>query len=269
MTCPPLPEADALAERFAAIALAAAGPVMEVYARGAHPRVKSDRSPVTDADERAEAVILEALARELAGVPVVSEEAVAREGAPTVGEDFVLVDPLDGTREFLARNGEFTVNIALVRAGAPVCGVIFAPAMRRLWLAGARAFAVDCAAGGMLPARAVWRGIVTRAPDLSPVALVSRSHPDERTRAFLDDLGVGERRAHGSSLKFGLIAEGEADVYPRFGPTMAWDIAAGDAIVRAAGGIVLDEAGKPMRYGPGNGFRNGGFVAWGRAPHVA
>ena len=95
MTCPPLPEADALAERFAAIALAAAGPVMEVYARGAHPRVKSDRSPVTDADERAEAVILEALARELAGVPVVSEEAVAREGAPTVGEDFVLVDPLD------------------------------------------------------------------------------------------------------------------------------------------------------------------------------
>ncbi len=259
---------DALAAVFAAIALEAAAPVMRVYARGAEPRLKSDLSPVTEADEESERVIFAALARAAPGVPVVSEEAVSRGEIPPFGREFILVDPLDGTREFLGRNGEFTINIALVREGVPVAGAIYAPVGEKLWFAGRAAWAVDAAPGAPLPAPAAWRAIHTRAPPPEGlVALVSRSHLEERAEGFLAARAVAGRRAAGSSLKFCLLAQGEADVYPRFSPTMEWDIAAGDAILRAAGGAVLGEDGKPMPYGRlARGFRNDGFVAWGRAP---
>ena len=261
---------DALAMVFAAIALRAAVPVMRVYSHGCAPRTKADASPVTEADEEAERVILEALAREAAGIPVVSEEAMSRGECPDFDGECILVDPLDGTREFLGRNVEFTINIALARAGAPVCGAIYAPARETLWFAGASAFAVAAKPGDGLPAPATWRGIATRTPPASgPVALVSRSHLEARSEQFLAGRKIVERRAAGSSLKFCLLAQGDADVYPRFGPTMEWDIAAGDAILRAAGGMVLGEDGHPMTYGSrARGFRNGGFVAWGRAPGI-
>lgn len=259
---------DALARVFASIALRAAVPVMRVYARGCDARIKPDASPVTEADEAAERVILDALVREAAGVPVVSEEAMSRGECPEFGAQCILVDPLDGTREFLGRNGEFTINIALVRDGAPVCGAIYAPARDTLWFAGSTAFVVAVRPGDELPDMAAWRGIHSRKPPAAgAVALVSRSHLDPRSERFLDARGIVERSPVGSSLKFCLLAQGDADVYPRFGPTMEWDVAAGDAILRAAGGMVLGEDGHPMIYGSrARDFRNGGFVAWGRAP---
>lgn len=266
----PSPGCDtgALAELFAAITLAAAAPIMDVYTRGSAPRLKADSSPVTEADEEAERVILAALAAGAPGIPVVSEEAASLGRFPVCGHEFILVDPLDGTREFLARNGEFTVNIALVRGGVPVCGAIYAPIPGKLWFAGAAAFAADVRPGEALPAAPLRRAIATRDPPAEGLrALVSRSHLDARSGGFLAGLAIASRHAAGSSLKFGLIAEGAADVYPRFSPTMEWDIAAGDAILRAAGGMTLGEDGAPMRYGgQANGFRNSGFVAWGRAP---
>lgn len=266
MAQPDPTDVDALALRFAQIAVAAGVRVLEVYARPARARLKADQSPVTEADEAAEALILAALPQAAPGVPVVSEEAVCRAGAPEVGGEFILVDPLDGTREFIAGNHEFTVNIALVRNGVPVAGALYAPALERLWFAGTRAFEIAVAPGAALPPRASWRALRTRQPPVARLALISRSHLDARTLAFLDNLGVDDRRPVGSSLKLGLIASGEADLAPRFGPTMAWDIAAGDAILRAAGGAILRDDGGLMRYGEGQNFCNTGFVAWGRNP---
>ena len=258
-------DADALAALFAGIALKAAVPIMEAYSRTVAARFKADLSPVTEADERAEEVILAALAREAPGIPVVSEEAVSRGERPNVGAEYILVDPLDGTREFIARNGEFAVNIALVRDGAPICGAMYAPVAQRLWFAGGNAFGVDAKPGENMPDAAHWRALRTRQPLKSGlVALISRSHLDARSEALLDQLAVIERRSMGSSIKFGVIAQGDADLYPRFAPTMAWDIAAGDAILRAAGGMVLGEDGAPMRYhADATGYCNCGFVAWG------
>jgi 3'(2'), 5'-bisphosphate nucleotidase len=258
---------DEIAQMFVAIALLAGRQIMDVYERGCSGWLKSDGSPVTEADELAERTILAELAVVAPGVPVVSEEAAAQGKCPAIGSTFILVDPLDGTREFLSRNGEFTVNIALVRDGAPVCGVIFAPATGRLWFSGETAYATNVA-GGKLPAPAHWRRLQTRKPPASGlVALVSRSHLDERSSSLLDTMKVYARGITGSSLKFGLIAQGDADVYPRFSPTMEWDIAAGDAILRAAGGGVVGEDAQLMVYGNhGANFRNGNFVAWGRVP---
>lgn len=257
---------DALAERFGAIALLAGRAIMEIYG-ACEAREKADRSPVTDADERAEAVILAELAGACPGVPVVAEESVAKGDCPTCGARFILVDPLDGTREFIKRNGEFTVNIAMIENGAPVAGAVYAPALGKLWLGGATASLCAAAPGGALPAARERRPIHARPPQPAGlIALCSRSHGDPETEAFLARLPVAERTSAGSSLKFCLIAEGVADVYPRFGPTMEWDIAAGEAVLRAAGGRVVDTAGSPMRYGKAEaGFRNGGFVAWGLA----
>ncbi len=260
-------ERDSIAETFGRIALDAGRDVMAVYAAGCTAREKADSSPVTEADERAEAIILAALAKELPGMPVIAEESVARGGAPSCGARFILVDPLDGTREFLAQNGEFTVNIALIDSGAPVAGAVYAPALSKLYLGGASASLCTAAPGGDLPAAANRRRIEARAPGVEGlVALCSRSHGDPQTEAFLAGLKIADRVNAGSSLKFCLIAEGLADVYPRFGPTMEWDIAAGEAVLRAAGGRVVDATGVPMRYGKAeNAFRNGPFVAWGRS----
>lgn len=258
-------DCDEVAEIFAELAVEAAVAVMCVYAGEAHARLKADKSVVCDADERAEAIILAGLKARLPYVPVVAEEAASRGEKPRCGRAFILVDPVDGTREFLHRNGEFTINIALILDGIPRAGAVYAPAMRRMWMAGAHAYAFEVDPGAPLPPLSERRGIHVRAnPVTGLTALASRSHADEQTEAFLARLPVAERRSAGSSLKFCIVAEGQADVYPRFGQTMEWDTAAGDAVLRAAGGAVLDERGVVLRYGKSERqYRNGPFVAWG------
>ena len=257
--------AAAFARRFASIAVDAGVRIMEVYA-AADPGVarKADGSPVTVADLAAEAVIAAGLATACPTIPVVSEEGSGAEAAlPLSDGRFVLVDPLDGTREFLGRTGEFTVNIALVQAGVPVCGVVYAPVLGRLWLGvvGEGAEAGLVGADGSVD----WCAIRARpVPAAAMVAVASRSHRDAATEAFLGHLPIAEHRAIGSSLKFCLVAEGAADVYPRFGPTMEWDTAAGHAVLAAAGGRVEAPGGGDFRYGKQpEGWRNGPFVAWG------
>ncbi len=248
---------DAIARAFAEIAREAGAAIMQVYAKGCDARLKDDRSPVTEADEVAEAIILRRLAQVLPDVPVVAEESAAKGVIPDVGERFILVDPLDGTKEFLNRNGEFTVNIALIERGRPVAGCVFAPAVDTLYAGGDTAWRVR---GG------VEEAIATRAyPAEGLTALCSRSHPDAKSEAFLAGYPIADRREAGSSLKFCRVAEGVADVYPRFGPTMEWDVAAGHAVLAAAGGTVLMPDGQDFGYGKVDaGFRNVAFVAWGR-----
>ena len=257
---------DSIANIFAEIAIEAAVAVMAVYAAGSHAaRRKPDGSPVTDADEAAEAIILKRLAMRLPEYQVLAEEAASRGENKVSQAAFILVDPVDGTREFLSRNGEFTINIGLVVDTAPLAGVVYAPALGQLWIGGATASTCEIAPGAPLPPLEKRRVIHARpAPRQGLTALVSRSHADPATEAFLARLPVKKRRQAGSSLKFCRVAEGQADVYPRFGPTMEWDTAAGDAVLRAAGGIVLDGAGQPLRYGKAQAqFRNGPFAAWG------
>jgi 3'(2'), 5'-bisphosphate nucleotidase len=256
---------DAAAEIFADIALEASVAVMEVYASDGRATRKTDGSPVTEADERAEAIILARLAAHFPDLPVLAEEAASKGRTEVREAAFILVDPVDGTREFLSRNGEFTINIALIIAGVPRSGAVFAPALGKLWIAGSGARACDAAPGAALPPPSMRRAIFTRpAPKQGLTAIVSRSHADPATEAFLARLPVKERREAGSSLKFCAIAEGKADLYPRFGPTMEWDTAAGDALLRAAGGIVADPQERPLRYGKSAAnFANGPFIAWG------
>ena len=247
-------------------AVTAAGPaILEVYAAGpAQATAKGDGSPVTEADLRAQAKIFAVLAREMSGIHVVSEEDEGERAPFDPDQPFLLVDPLDGTREFIAHNGEFTVNVALIENRVPVAGAVFAPAIGKLWVGGDGAWMAEGVAGDAPPPRESWRPIQTRAAPPQLVALASRSHGDAKTEAFLAGLPIGERRSAGSSLKFCLVAEGLADVYPRFGPTMEWDTAAGHAVLSAAGGAVLAEDGAPHRYGKlETGLLNGSFVAWG------
>ncbi len=254
-----------LAEAFARAAVAAGAVIMEVYGRDFTMRAKKDATPVCEADERSEALILTHLEKACPGVPVVAEEAFSRGDVPVLTGDFILVDPLDGTREFARRNGEFTVNIALIRNGAPVCAALYAPAFGRLWLAAGKALACQALPGGEVPPLSAMRQIhVRKIAPTGPVAAVSRSHRNAETEALMTRLGATEMREAGSAMKFCLIAEGEADVYPRIGPTMEWDIAAGDAVLRAAGGMVTGLDGAPVRYGrAGAGFASPDFVAFG------
>nr|WP_244459935.1 3'(2'),5'-bisphosphate nucleotidase CysQ [Roseomonas fluvialis] len=247
-----------LAEHFAAIAQDAGSRIMSFYG-AARVAAKDDGSPLTQADVAAHDAILAGLAAACPDLPVVSEEDAVRADAAPDGP-FILVDPLDGTREFISGNGEFTVNIALIDDGVPVAGVVHAPALGRLWLG---ALGAGATASG--PDGAPMRPIAVRRPDPSGlVAVASRSHRDAQTEAFLGGLPVAGLRSVGSSLKFCLVAEGEADVYPRFGPTMEWDTAAGQAVLEAAGGRVVCPDGAAFRYGKaGAAWRNGGFVAWG------
>ena len=256
---------DEVAEVFAELCVEAAVAVMGVYVGDHHPRRKADSSMVCDADERAEAIILAGLAERLPFLPVIAEEAASKGCKPRCGRAFILVDPVDGTREFLHRNGEFTVNIALIVDGVPAAGAVYAPAIGQLWMAGRRACTFTIEPGEPLPPMHKRRDIRVRPkPSGGLTALASRSHADERTDSFLAALPIAERRCAGSSLKFCILAEGAADVYPRFGPTMEWDTAAGDAVLRVAGGAVLDERGAMLRYGKADEhYRNGPFVAWG------
>jgi 3'(2'), 5'-bisphosphate nucleotidase len=239
--------------------------VMAIYEQDFGHRMKDDATPVTDADLAAEAVILAGLARIAPDIPVISEEAAAAGAESKTGERFFLVDPLDGTREFLSRNGEFTINIALIERGEPVAGVVYAPALARMFWGerghGAGEGAV--APGGNTDA--VWRPVQVRPrPQTGLKVVASRSHRDARTEEWLSTIDVGELVSAGSSLKFCLLAAGEADLYPRFGRTMEWDTAAGHAVLAAAGGRVATEDGAPLTYGKrARGFDNPGFIASG------
>jgi 3'(2'), 5'-bisphosphate nucleotidase len=202
----------------------------------------------------------------LPAIPVIAEESAARGYTPAQDGVFILVDALDGTSDFIARRPEFTINIALIEHGAPRVGAVYAPALGLLWIGGASAYRVETEPGAP-PARDAWRRIETRTSAPGRLnAVVSRLHLDEKTLAFLDAHRVTERVCVSSSLKFCRIAEGGADVYPRFSPTMEWDIAAGDAVLRAAGGIVLTPEGGPFSYGKAEkDYHNGPFIAWGDA----
>ena len=252
--------ADLLA-KMVEIAREAGASIMRHYAGAIEHREKSDKSPVTAADEEAERLIIARLRDAAPGIPIVAEEQAAAGILPVIAEGvFFLVDPLDGTKEFLSKNGEFTVNIALIERGYPTAGVVFAPAIARMfWGANGKAF--EDKAGRVKP-------IATRAaPKGGMVAIASRSHRDRLTEEYLAHYPIANLIAAGSSLKFCVIAAGEADIYPRHGRTMEWDTAAGDAVLRAAGGIVTRLDGKtPLVYGnAAEKFANPSFVAWGRA----
>jgi 3'(2'), 5'-bisphosphate nucleotidase len=255
----------ALLDEFTRIAARAAAAILAIAAPAATRRDKTDSSPVTAADVASEAVILDGLRRLLPGVPTVSEEAGPERPRPQPSEPFLLVDPLDGTRDFLAGLPEYTVNIALVSEGRPVAGVVAAPALGLAWrgIAGVGANRVALAPGG--PAGAP-TPIHTRAwPSSTPRVLVSRSHLDAATVAYMEHLPQAERIACGSSLKFCRLAEGAADLYPRLAPTSEWDLAAGNAVLTAAGGVVTRPDGAPLSYdgGAGGSILVPSFVAWG------
>ncbi len=242
------------------LALAAGRVIQPLYDAHAAAVTKADGTPVTEADTAAERVILAGLATLTPDVPAVAEEMMAAGARPVVGRTFWLVDPLDGTKEFVARTGEFTVNIGLVVDGVPVLGVIHAPVTGETYAAAGGVATWAAAGAGPMPIR------VRARPAQGVVCTVSRRHGSGgRTAAFLAELGATERLSMGSSLKFGLIARGLADVYPRFGETSEWDTAAGHAILSAAGGRVVDLDGRPLAYAK-PGFRNVGFVAWGAPP---
>ena len=247
--------------QLAAIAAEAGEIVMRHYRAGAKARWKDDRSPVTDADEEAEAYILKALADLFPGVPVAAEEAVAAGRACDPCTHFFLVDPLDGTREFLKRNGEFTVNIAEIQGGMPVAGAVYAPVVSKLYFGGTDgAFEAKARAGKPIAKNAAREIHVRKPPAKGWVAATSRSHPDPETDEFLKRFPLGRTIVAGSSLKFCLVAAGEADIYARAGRTMEWDTAAGHAVLKAAGGDVTRWDGAPFLYGK-PGFENGGFLA--------
>ena len=263
----------ALLDALTALASQAGAAIMRVRERGASVRTKADASPVTEADEVAEAIILEGLARVLPGVTVVSEEAASRSETPKVPDTFILVDPLDGTREFIDGRDEFTVNIAIVQSGRPVSGIVGAPALGTIWRgaigAGAERLLLPCGAN---PKDAQERAGLRTSPhrDGAWRAMVSRSHPDPKTEQWLTRFPAVERMDCGSSVKFCRIAEGKADVYPRLGRTSEWDIAAGDAVLCAAGGVVLTPEGNPVRYGQvALDLKVPSFIAWGDAADAA
>ncbi len=241
------------------LAVTAGAAILAIYRTDFEIRGKDDKSPVTDADEAAEKVILAGL-RELAPeIPVVAEESVAAGRLPDIsGGRFWLVDPLDGTKEFISRNGEFTVNIALVEAGSPTIGVVHLPAKNRSYIAAGPGAAFRQDGDGEPVA------IRVRAPaDDGLVVVASRSHRDSKTDDYLAGFTVKELISAGSSLKLCVVAEGSADMYPRLGRTMEWDIAAGQAVLNAAGGsVTVIDTGAPLAYGK-DGLDNPFFVARG------
>lgn len=261
---PRRPDDRTLIETMAELALEAGRVAMAVYSEDFSVDAKDDASPVTEADRLGEEIILKGLARLSRTIPVLAEEAASSGVVPTLGREFFLVDPLDGTKEFVTKTGEFTVNIALVRDGRPALGVVYAPAIGKLYCG-------DCGQGATLRivedgAAASAREIRARpSPQRGLIAVASRSHRGPETDAFLSTLDVADFAAAGSSLKFCLIAEGVADVYPRLGRTMEWDTGAGQAVLEAAGGrVVVFGSDEPLAYGKKErGFDNPHFIAWG------
>jgi 3'(2'), 5'-bisphosphate nucleotidase len=259
----------ALADGLLRTALAAARLQMAHFSTGVAVETKPDNSPVTIADRQSEAVILEGLAEVAPGVPVVSEEEAGEGRVPATGGSFFLVDPIDGTKPFIRGSNEFTINIALIVARRPVFGLVYAPAIPDFYVTTGPGETL----GGRIAPSSRAQSLAecdvgplrTQVPDPNALrALVSQSHRDHRTQRFLDDYNVIEQRAVSSSLKFGLMARGEADIYPRICQTSEWDTAAGQAVLAGAGGCVTMLEGEPLLYGKA-GFLNPDFVAWGRA----
>jgi 3'(2'), 5'-bisphosphate nucleotidase len=242
--------------------------IMRHFHEATEVEIKDDRSPVTLADRDSEAIILEALVRLAPDIAVVSEEACGGKAGSLPG-CFFLVDPLDGTKEFIQKRNDFTVNVALIENGRPRFGLVYAPARSLLAVTTAAGKAMEAelppkSSGADLRALPQKTLQARSANKNGLVALVSHSHLDPETEAFLAKLKIAARSGVGSSVKFLAIARGEADVYPRFGPTMEWDTAAGQAVLEAAGGTVVDAKGEPLRYGKTEaGLRNPSFIAWG------
>ena len=247
----------ALAEQLLPVVEQAGAAIMKIYDGGFTVQHKEDDSPLTMADLESQRVILEGLKRITPDVPILSEESAAAPWAErqTWGELWV-VDPLDGTREFVKRNGEFTVNIALVVDHEPVLGVVSAPAQGLVFW-GAKGI------GAFTEHRGARRTAIHTTPPQRPLRVVgSRSHASKETAAYLDKVAEHVMTGVGSSLKFCLLAEGKADLYPRFGPTSEWDTAAGQAVLEAAGGQVTRSDGHPMRYNCRESILNGDFLAF-------
>jgi 3'(2'), 5'-bisphosphate nucleotidase len=243
-----------LLEELAGAAREAGEAILEVVRRGFDVDTKADSSPVTEADRAAELVILAALARSAPGVPVIAEEEVAAGRIPTHGDTYFLVDPLDGTKEFVRGGEDYTVNIGLIEEGTPTLGIVYAPATKKTY--------AGCSGqGAWIDEGQGKRAIRTRSRGSEPTAVASKSHLNQATVDYLEQaVGLCDYVAIGSSLKFCVLAAGEADIYPRASPTSEWDTAAGHAIVLAAGGLVDGPDGMPLRYGKKT-FINRGFVA--------
>ena len=252
-------ELDALAPEIIALARRASEAILEIYATDFVVESKADRSPVTAADTAAEAIITRGLSAMTPDIPVVAEEAAAAGRIPDVSAGvFWLVDPLDGTREFLSRNGEFTVNIGLIEGGKPVLGVIHIPTRNETFLGNLQSGATR-AQGNAAPQPIRVREV----PADGLTAIASRRHGDPAEIArFLQGRKVAGQKTAGSSMKFCAVAMGDADVYPRYGRTMEWDTAAGHAILAAAGGRIVTVEGEPLAYGKSD-FENPPFIAWG------
>ena len=255
-------------ETFERAALEAGKAIMQVYLSGCASVSKADNSPVTIADETAERIIIAQLETAFPDIPIIAEESVAAGNVPSIGAHFFLVDPLDGTKEFIDKRREFTVNIAYISDGCPVAGIVYAPALG-VAFAGengkAEKLFVD---DGFQIARRV--AIQVRPQPAERTALASRSHNSSQTDDFLVANAISSCTNIGSSLKFCLLAEGLADVYPRFTRTMEWDTAAGDAVLRAAGGSTVTLDGLPLAYGKrsqahDSDFANPDFISWGGA----
>lgn len=259
---------SAMQAAFERLALHAGRVIMDIFRRGCAVEHKDDLSPVTEADRAAEAIILSGLRAAYPDIPCVAEEESAAGIAPARPDsEFFLVDPLDGTKEFVKGRPDFTVNIAFVRDGTPRVGVVYAPCSGKLY-AGRPGGAemVEISEESHVAAR---RRIATREPVLPLAVVASRSHRTPETDDFIRGLAAAEIVSVGSSLKFCLLADGEADIYPRFGPTMEWDTAAGDAVLRAAGGLTTTLEGQPLAYGKRGQetpFANPSFIARGRMP---
>ena len=256
-----------LLEAMTNAALEAGRAIHEIYLGSFEVRHKADQSPVTEADHAAEAIILERLRQIAPDIPIVAEEEVAAGRLPQIGSEFFLVDPLDGTKEFVQRIGDFTVNIALIRDGDPVLGVVYAPVTSALYVgdvvSGIAVRSHHSTEPGRVVSHELRQQIRVRTPPSEGVTVViSRSHSTPETETYLARYKVAERVSVGSSLKFCLVASGQADLYPRLGPTMEWDTAAGHAVLVAAGGSVLVPGGTPLTYGKA-GLRNSFFIAAG------
>lgn len=253
---------DVLVVALETLARRAGAAILEVKRLGIHTKAKSDGSPVTDADLAANSILLEGLGTLLPDVPLISEE--CDDGFKVLADpdsDFLLIDPLDGTREFVSGDPDYTVNIAFIRHRRPVVGIVHMPETGLSWVGDSRA---TTRAAWQIDSTGAWQSIQTRAAGETLAVLTSRSHQDPATEAFLKKVEVSQLVRRGSSLKFCLIAAGQGDLYPRFGPTMEWDTAAGDAVVTAAGGSMLDLNGEAFLYGKTHeAWRNKGFIAFG------
>lgn len=256
-----------MAKQLIPVVVRAGNAVIQIRKNGLRPYLKNDASPVTAADVACEKIINKALSNLYPAIPMIGEESFSSIQVQASGSNYCfVVDPIDGTREYIEGRDDFTVNIALVADGFPTMGIIYVPASERLFFAaGGQAYECEAHVGCQSLRPVPGDAVVIRA---EPIVLASRSHCDGKTRALIEELQPGLVRKLGSSLKLALIATGEADIYPRLGPTMTWDVAAGQALVEAAGGVMLCPDGSRLSHLIADGWRNCGFIA-ARSPALA